>query len=68
MAIDSRKCIRCRQALPEGSGYCVACGCSNEDALTARQVQVTNAAENRIGFARLLSGIFRAIGGIFRRI
>ena len=24
------KCRRCQQVLPEGSGYCVACGCTND--------------------------------------
>lgn len=39
----TRHCIRCQQQLPEGSGYCVACGCTND---TAYEKMIAN--ENRI--------------------
>jgi len=29
---STRNCTRCRQPLPEGTGYCVACGCMNDSA------------------------------------
>ena len=66
MAASARRCVRCRQELPEGSGYCVACGCANEEALLERRVKATNAADDRIGFARIIGGILGAIGRIFR--
>ena len=59
------KCVRCRQPLPEGSGFCVACGFNNEAALIERKVKVVGQADDRIGFARSLSEIFRWVGGIF---
>ena len=41
--ITARHCMRCRQALPEGSGYCVGCGCTND---TAYEKMIAN--ENKI--------------------
>jgi len=40
-------CVRCRQPLPEGSYYCVACGCNNESALQDRMVDIGNQLESR---------------------
>lgn len=39
-------CRRCLQPLPEGSGYCVACGCSN-DAAYERLIENENKIESR---------------------
>jgi hypothetical protein len=66
MSSQQNKCARCRQPLPESSGFCIACGHSNDLALLERKVKVTGQADDRIGFARALANVFRAIGGIFR--
>lgn len=29
MSTSPRLCARCKSSLPEGSGYCVGCGCDN---------------------------------------
>jgi hypothetical protein len=40
-------CVRCRQPLPQGSQFCVACGCSNEAAVDERIVDLGNQIESR---------------------
>jgi hypothetical protein len=52
--LTRRTCRRCLQALPEGSGYCVACGCSN-DAAYERLIENENKIENRRFWFRMLS-------------
>jgi hypothetical protein len=63
---QTAKCVRCRQPLPEGSGFCVTCGHLNENALIERQVKVMRQANDRIGFAQKFRDICRGIGGWFR--
>ena len=52
-------CSRCRQPLPEGSGYCVACGCTNEFATQSRQASLNQQADNRIEAAGFWRKIFQ---------
>jgi hypothetical protein len=66
MQNEPAKCARCRQPLPESSGYCVSCGHTNELALLERRVKVVGQANDRIGVACALKNVLRAIGGIFR--
>jgi hypothetical protein len=42
------KCARCQQPLPEGSGFCVACGCNNDLALMERNAKVSFDADKRV--------------------
>lgn len=49
----SRNCARCRQPLPDGSSYCVACGCNNEGLLDDKIVKVNNQLEARRNWENL---------------
>ncbi len=44
---SSRSCVRCRHTLPEGSAYCVACGCHNEGLLDEKVVTIHKQLERR---------------------
>lgn len=52
------KCQRCQQALPAGTGYCVACGCDNTD-IVAKKFGALQESQKRIERAGLLRKIFR---------
>jgi hypothetical protein len=58
---EPAKCARCRQPLPEGSGFCVSCGHTNELALLERRVKVADAADKRLGWAKWLGDWFRPL-------
>jgi hypothetical protein len=64
---EPANCVRCRQPLPEGSGFCVSCGFNNEAALMARRVKVVEQADERIGWTKRLKDFTRGLGGLFRR-
>ena len=66
MSAEPAKCVRCRQPLAEGSGFCVACGHNNEAALLERRVKVVGQADERIGWASRLKALTGAIGRVFR--
>ena len=56
------KCTRCRQPLPAGSYFCIACGCNNEVALDERIVDIGNQIETRRWWLQLwvsLAEMFR---------
>jgi len=58
MPVSVLKCARCQQPLPEGSGFCVSCGCNNDMALLERQAKVgmdANRRIERLGFWKRLS-------------
>ncbi len=58
--LHRRTCRRCLQPLPEGSGYCVGCGCSN-DAAYEQLIANENAIEDRrfwLKFWMWLASIF----------
>jgi hypothetical protein len=57
--MPAEKCVRCRQALPEGSSYCVSCGADNVEALLARRVEATQQADARISWLRFVRNLFR---------
>ena len=40
-------CSRCRQPLPAGTSYCVACGCNNESVLDGKIAKVGRDLESR---------------------
>jgi len=63
---EPARCVRCRQPLPEGSGFCVACGFQNEAAMLERRVKVVGQADERIGFAQRLKALTSALGSILR--
>lgn len=44
---STRTCIRCRQPLPDGTSYCVACGCANEGATDAKRAEIGRQMEWR---------------------
>ena len=44
---NTRMCVRCRQALPDRSAYCVACGCHNEGLLDEKVVTIHKQREWR---------------------
>jgi hypothetical protein len=44
---QTARCSRCRQPLPEGTSYCVACGCNNEGLLDAKISKVGSDLETR---------------------
>jgi hypothetical protein len=46
-ATNARNCIRCQSPLPDGSAYCVSCGCNNEGLLDDKLVKVNNQLESR---------------------
>jgi hypothetical protein len=52
MSTEPQKCVRCRQPLPAGSGFCVSCGHNNEAALLERQDKVLGKANDRIAWAQ----------------
>jgi hypothetical protein len=58
-------CGRCRQALPEGSNYCVGCGYTNVDAMMGRRIGVEQQADERIARFKLLGRLLR-FGGLLR--
>jgi len=66
MSSEPLKCARCRQPLPEGSGYCVSCGCSNDFAVQQRRLNVNEQADKRIGWMKSIREALRGIG-FFRR-
>jgi hypothetical protein len=45
--VPTRKCIRCQQPLPAGTGYCVACGCTNDSVMDDKYVAVGKQMEAR---------------------
>jgi hypothetical protein len=47
MSMPPRTCTRCRQPLPEGSSYCVACGCTNESVDNEKIATIAKQAEAR---------------------
>jgi hypothetical protein len=47
MPTEPQKCTRCRQPLPEGSGFCVTCGHTNESAMMDRLAQTQFAIDKR---------------------
>jgi hypothetical protein len=51
--LSTPNCIRCQQPLPEGSGYCVACGCANEGQLDEKVVTIHKQREWRATWERL---------------
>jgi len=59
--IEPMKCVRCRQPLAEGSGFCVSCGHNNEAAMMQRAANVHMAADERIGRARFWKRISDAL-------
>jgi hypothetical protein len=61
---STRNCTRCRQPLPEGTGYCVACGCTN-DAAYEKMIANENQIEVRQFWLKLWSSLSN-IGGAFR--
>ena len=63
MNVQSKNCLRCKQPLPEGTGYCSACGLNLGDA-QSRQFKLEREADARIDLARRFRGVFRA-GGYF---
>ncbi len=40
-------CSRCRQPLPAGTSYCIACGCNNESLLDAKVSKLGSDLESR---------------------
>lgn len=55
-------CVRCRQSLPDGSQFCVACGFHNEDAVLANTVETVKRYEQRKrweAFTDWLAKLFR---------
>lgn len=40
-------CVRCRQPLPDGSMYCISCGCSNEGVLEGKIETINKQFEQR---------------------
>ena len=40
-------CSRCRQPLPAGTSYCVACGCNNESVLDGKVSSIGRQLESR---------------------
>lgn len=50
--------------LPEGSNFCVSCGCTN-DAAIVRQMNLMQAADDRIERFKFLAKLSR-IGGMLR--
>jgi hypothetical protein len=58
MSAEPQKCVRCRQPLQAGSGFCVACGHQNEAALIERRVKATEQADQRISWAKWLQEWF----------
>lgn len=63
MTASPPACLRCRQTLPEGSGYCVACGCTND---SAYEKLIAN--ENKIEQRRFWNQFWKFAGAypIFR--
>ena len=59
-------CVRCRQPLTEGSGFCVSCGHTNEAALVERQVKLVGQADERIGWAKRLKELTRGLWPFWR--
>ncbi|HEY2412263.1 MAG TPA: hypothetical protein VGI40_08475 [Pirellulaceae bacterium] len=55
MSTESLKCARCRQPLPQGSGFCVSCGHNNDTALIKKSLKVAGEAEKRLTWAQRLS-------------
>ena len=66
MSAEPVNCVRCRQPLAEGSGFCVACGHNNDAALLERRVKVVGQADERIGLAQRLKALTGALGSILR--
>jgi len=66
MSAEPAKCVRCRQPLPEGSGFCVSCGHNNEAALLERRTKVMGQADDRIGWAQRMTRLLGGLGRIFR--
>ena len=46
-------CSRCRQPLPGGTSYCVACGCNNEGLLDAKVSAIGSQLESRQNWENL---------------
>lgn len=49
----SRNCVRCRTPLPDGSSYCVSCGCNNEGLLDDKITTVNKQLEARQNWENL---------------
>lgn len=55
-------CVRCKQTLPDGSQFCVACGFHNEDAMIANTFDAVKRYEQRKRweeFTEWLARLFR---------
>ncbi|MCU0876442.1 MAG: hypothetical protein MUF06_01435 [Pirellulaceae bacterium] len=55
-------CVRCKQTLPDGSQFCVACGFHNEDAMIANTFETIKRYEQRKRweeFTEWLARLFR---------
>jgi hypothetical protein len=46
-------CSRCRQPLPAGTSYCVACGCNNESLLDSKRSTIGRQLEDRRNWENL---------------
>jgi hypothetical protein len=57
--VSRHPCRRCQQPLPQGSGYCVACGCTN-DAVYEKLI----ANENQIEKRRFWMKVWASLGNI----
>jgi hypothetical protein len=52
-ATQTANCSRCRQPLPTGTSYCVACGCNNEGLLDNKISAVGRQLEDRRNWENL---------------
>jgi hypothetical protein len=56
-------CVRCRQTLPDGSQYCVACGFFNEDAVIGKTLDTIHKFEQRLMWYRFTAWLGRLFRG-----
>jgi len=61
-----RLCRVCRQPLPEGSGFCVACGSYDPSAIEQKKGANALEAARRVGLAQGLKKFSQAVSGWFR--
>jgi predicted amidophosphoribosyltransferase len=50
-----RLCIRCKQQLPEGTGYCIACGCTNDSVMDTKLAKINRDLQWRKTWVELQS-------------
>jgi predicted amidophosphoribosyltransferase len=56
--MSTPKCARCQQPLPQASGYCVACGCTNDlDRLGKTHLAINQRQERSAFWRRIVSAI-----------